>query len=137
MVLRIYTCLRVYPVAHCRQGGRWESVSGAQRLEKRMVTEKGGHMVSRTVCRLLGWVSLCLVIGIAPATRAQAQSDNDLARQGAIALAAAHGEKPRYGGTFVSAGNEEILAYDMHQTSLGGIFAAVSPAYNCLVRTSP
>ena len=104
-----------------------------------MVTEKGGHMVSRTVCRLIGWVGLCLVIGIAQATQAQqtAQSDSDLARQGAIALAAAHGEKPRYGGTFVSAGNEEILSYDMHQTSLGGIFAAVSPAYNCLIRTSP
>src|SRR5262249_48704881 len=104
-----------------------------------MVTGKGGHMVSRTVCRLIEWVGLCLVIGIAPATQAQqtAQFDGDLARQGAIALAAAHGEKPRYGGTFLSAGNEEILSYDMHQTSLGGIFAAVSPAYNCLIRTSP
>ena len=60
-----------------------------------------------------------------------------MAQQGAIALAAAHGEKPRYGGTFLSAGNEEILYYDMHQTSLGGIYAAVSPAYNCLIRTSP
>ena len=25
----------------------------------------------------------------------------------------------------------------MHQTSLGGIYAAVAPAYNCLIRTSP
>ena len=27
--------------------------------------------------------------------------------------------------------------YDLHQTSLGGIYAAVAPAYNCLIRTSP
>src|SRR5262245_54786442 len=101
MVLRICPCLLACPVAHCRQRGRWESVLGARRLEKGIVTEEGGHMVSRTVCRLLGWVSLCLVIGMAPATWAQAQSDSDLARRGAIALAAAHGEKPRYGGTFI------------------------------------
>src|SRR6266704_1444323 len=60
-----------------------------------------------------------------------------VARQGAIPLAAAHGEKPRYGGTFLSAGNEEIPFYDPHQTSLGGVYAAVAPAYNCLIRTSP
>ncbi len=66
-----------------------------------------------------------------------AKSDLEAAQQGAIALAASHGEKPRYGGTFLSAGNEEISHYDMHQTSLGGIYAAVSPAYNCLIRTSP
>jgi peptide/nickel transport system substrate-binding protein len=96
-------------------------------------------MVSRTVRRLIGCIGFCLVIGMALATQAQqtATSASDLARQGAIAFAAAHGEKPRYGGTFISAGNEEILSYDMHQTSLGGIFAAVSPAYNCLIRTSP
>ncbi len=40
-------------------------------------------------------------------------------------------------GTFLSAGNEDVPFYDLHQTSLGGIFAAVSPAYNCLIRTSP
>jgi peptide/nickel transport system substrate-binding protein len=34
-------------------------------------------------------------------------------------------------------GNEEIPFYDLHQTSLGGIYAAVAPAYNCLIRTSP
>ena len=32
---------------------------------------------------------------------------------------------------------EEVPFYDMHQTSLGGIYAAVAPAYNCLIRTSP
>jgi len=52
-------------------------------------------------------------------------------------LAAAHGDKPRYGGKFFSAGNEEIPFYDMHQTSFGGVYAAVAPAYNCLIRTSP
>src|SRR5215472_6772796 len=96
-------------------------------------------MMSRTVRRLIGWVGLCLVLGIALATRAQqtAPSESDVARQGALALAAAHGEQPRYGGTFLSAGNEEVPFYDLHQTSLGGIFGAVSPAYNCLIRTSP
>ena len=68
---------------------------------------------------------------------AQQPSAVELGRQGALALAAAHGEKPRYGGKFLSVGNEEIPFYDMHQTSLGGIYAAVAPAYNCLIRTSP
>lgn len=68
---------------------------------------------------------------------AQPPSAVELGRQGALALAAAHGEKPRYGGKFLSVGNEEIPFYDMHQTSLGGIYAAVAPAYNCLIRTSP
>jgi peptide/nickel transport system substrate-binding protein len=85
-------------------------------------------------------VGLLLVAGMclaAAAQQAAKQSDAVLARQGALALAAAHGEKPRYGGTFLSAGNEEIPFYDLHQTSLGGIYAAVAPAYNCLIRTSP
>lgn len=56
---------------------------------------------------------------------------------GAAALAAAHGEKPRYGGKFISAGVEAIPLFDMHQTSFGGVYAATAPAYNCLVRTSP
>ncbi len=77
---------------------------------------------------------MCLA---AAAQQGAKKSDADLAREGALALAAAHGEKPRYGGKFLSAGNEEIPFYDMHQTSLGGIYAAVAPAYNCLIRTSP
>src|SRR5215813_8375115 len=90
--------------------------------------------------RLRWWVGLFLVIGMclaAAAQQAMKKSDADLVREGALALAAAHGEKPRYGGTFLSAGNEEVPFYDLHQTSLGGIFAALSPAYNCLIRTSP
>lgn len=92
--------------------------------------------------RMIGRMVWCMgVLGLSAAVGAQAQqaatSDREAARQGALALAAAHGEKPRYGGLFRSAGNEEILHYDMHQTSLGGIYAAVSPAYNCLIRTSP
>jgi peptide/nickel transport system substrate-binding protein len=96
-------------------------------------------MMSRTILTLIWWVSVLLVGSIAlPAWAQQAViSDREAARQGALALAAAHGETPRYGGTFLSAGNEEVLHYDMHQTSLGGIYAAVSPAYNCLIRTSP
>lgn len=96
-------------------------------------------MMSRTLYPLAWCMSALLVGSMALPTSAQqaAQADLAAARQGAIALAAAHGEKPRYGGTFLSAGNEEVLHYDMHQTSLGGIYAAVSPAYNCLIRTNP
>jgi len=77
---------------------------------------------------------MCLA---AAAQQGAKKSDAELAREGALALAAAHGEKPRYGGKFLSAGNEEVPFYDLHQTSLGGIYAAVAPAYNCLIRTSP
>src|SRR5437867_7860746 len=85
------------------------------------------------------WVGMFLVVGLSlPALAQQApQSDAALARQGALALAGAHGEKPRYGGKFLSVGNEEIPFYDLHQTSLGGVYAATAPAYNCLIRTSP
>src|SRR5881628_1013973 len=85
------------------------------------------------------WVGMLLVLCIPLRGLAQqaSQADAALAREGALALAAAHGEKPRYGGKFLSAGNEEIPFYDMHQTSFGGVYAAVAPAYNCLIRTSP
>src|SRR5499425_1988352 len=73
----------------------------------------------------------------AAAQQAGKKSDADLMREGALALAAAHGEKPRYGGKFLSVGNEEVPFYDPHQTSLGGVYAATAPAYNCLIRTSP
>src|SRR5713101_5917513 len=96
-------------------------------------------MASRTFHRLTWRIGLLLVVCLPWLVVAQqaAKSDADLAQQGALALAAAHGEQPRYGGTFLSAGNEEIPFYDMHQTSLGGIYAATAPAYNCLIRTSP
>src|SRR6266567_4066495 len=96
-------------------------------------------MASRKVRRLTWCVSVVLLGSIAVLAQAQqaTKSDSDVARQGALAFAAAHGEQPRYGGTFLSAGNEEIPSYDMHQTSLGGIYAATAPAYNCLIRTSP
>jgi hypothetical protein len=76
-----------------------------------------------------------LVLGMclaATAQQAAQPSDAALVREGARALAAANGEQPRYGGTFLSADNEEIPFYDLHQTSLGGIYAATAPAYNCL-----
>src|SRR6266702_8487825 len=75
-------------------------------------------MVSRKVRRLTGCVSVVLLGSIAVLAQAQqaTKSDSDVARQGALAFAAAHGEQPRYGGTFLSAGNEEIPSYDMHQT---------------------
>jgi peptide/nickel transport system substrate-binding protein len=89
--------------------------------------------------RIGGWVGILLMIFLAlPALAQQAtKSGAELAREGPLALAAAHSEKPRYGGKFLSVGNEEVPFYDMHQTSLGGIYAAVAPAYNCLIRTSP
>src|SRR6058998_489127 len=90
--------------------------------------------------RTLTWcISAWLVGSIVCCASAQqtTRSDLEVARQGALALAMAHGDKPRYGGKFLSVGNEEIPFYDMHQTSLGGIYAAVAPAYNCLLRTSP
>jgi len=85
------------------------------------------------------WVSMLLVLGLPLLALAQqaSKSDAELAREGAVALATAHGDTPRYGGKFLSAGNEEIPFYDMHQTSFGGVYAAVAPAYNCLIRTSP
>ena len=93
-------------------------------------------------CRFLsrtGWVGMLLILLLPLGALAQqaVRSAIDLAREGPLALAAAHGEKPRYGGKFLSVGNEEVPFYDMHQTSLGGIYAAVAPAYNCLIRTSP
>lgn len=96
-------------------------------------------MASRTYHRWMWRIGLLTVLCLPLLVVAQqaAKSDADLARQGALALALAHGDKPRYGGKFVSVGNEEIPFYDMHQTSLGGIYAAVAPAYNCLIRTSP
>src|SRR6266567_7938145 len=96
-------------------------------------------MASRKVRRLTWCVSVVLLGSIAVLAQAQqaTKSDSDVARQGALAFAAAHGEQPRYGGTFLSAGNEEIPSYDMHQTSLGGIYAATAPAYDCLIRSSP
>lgn len=81
---------------------------------------------------------MLLTVGGASVSLAQpAKTDAELVRQGPLALAAAHNEKPRYGGKFLGAGNEVIPHYDMHQTSFGGIYAALAPAYNCLVRTSP
>ena len=96
-------------------------------------------MTSRRLLTRLWWVGLFLVVCLSlPALAQQAPtSDVELARQGALALAMAHGETPRYGGKFLSAGNEEIPFYDLHQTSFGGVYAAVAPAYNCLIRTSP
>jgi peptide/nickel transport system substrate-binding protein len=96
-------------------------------------------MVSYRFRRMTVWCGiLCIaLLPLLALAQQAARSDADLAREGPVALAAAHGEKPRYGGKFLSVGNEEVPFYDMHQTSLGGIYAAVAPAYNCLIRTSP
>src|SRR6266446_3291606 len=107
---------------------------------KLATSSEGKRFMKSCKLRTLTWCMSALLVG-SMALRASAQqatkSDLEAARQGAIALAAAHGEKPRYGGTFLSAGNEEVPFYDPHQTSLGGVYAAVAPAYNCLIRTSP
>ena len=96
-------------------------------------------MTSHDIQRIVGLSCLLLLVySVRIVTAQQATgSDADLIRQGPLALAAAHGETPRYGGKFLSAGNEVIPHFDMHQTSFGGIYAATAPAYNCLVRTSP
>src|SRR5215831_4723547 len=99
----------------------------------------GIRMTAHRLLTRTWWVGLFLVICLSLPALAQhaPQSDAALARQGALALAMAHGEKPRYGGKFLSVGNEEIPFYDLHQTSLGGVYAATAPAYNCVIRTSP
>src|SRR4030095_5904756 len=115
--------------------GRWARASlGGHR------TREGERSMMACKLRTLTWGMSALLVGsIALRASAQQVTPSDLhgARQGAIPLAAAHGEKPRYGGKFLSAGNEEVPFYDLHQTSLGGVYAAVAPAYNCLIRTSP
>src|SRR6266446_5581422 len=107
---------------------------------KLATSSEGKRLMMSCKLHTLTWcISAWLVGSIVCCASAQqtTRSDLEVARQGAIALAAAHSEKPRYGGTFLSAGNEEIPFYDPHQTSLGGVYAAVAPAYNCLIRTSP
>ncbi|WP_143308738.1 hypothetical protein [Candidatus Entotheonella palauensis] len=96
-------------------------------------------MVYSKVCGSIEWLCVLVMICCPMALMAQEakKSDAGLVRQGPLALAAAHGEKPRRGGKFIGVLNEKIPFYDMHQTSLGGIFAATAPAYNGLVRTSP
>jgi len=96
-------------------------------------------MMTRGLHRVIWLVVAGLLVYLSlPGVAQQAtQSDADLIRQGPLALAAAHGEQPRRGGKFLSAGNEKLPHFDMHQTSFGGVYAATALAYNCLVRTSP
>ena len=72
-------------------------------------------MASHTFHRLTWRISLLAVVCLPWLVAAQqaARSDADLAQQGALALALAHGDKPRYGGKFLSVGNEEVPFYDM------------------------
>ena len=56
---------------------------------------------------------------------------------GALALAEANEEKPRYGGKFLTSGPELIPSADMHQTSFGGVYTITAPIYNGLLATSP
>src|SRR5712692_2787606 len=129
------TCA-VPTLAWTRSG--WASRSSLTRGSRSLITG-GTPMTSHRFLTRTWWVGMFLGVCLSlPALAQQAPtSDAELARQGALALAVAHGEKPRYGGKFLSAGNEEIPFYDLHQTSLAGIYAAVAPAYNCLVITSP
>jgi ABC-type transport system substrate-binding protein len=96
-------------------------------------------MMTRGLHRVIWLVVAGLLVYLSlPGVAQQAtQSDADLIRQGPLALAAAHGEQPRRGGKFLSAGNEKLPHFDMHQTSFGGVYAATALSYNCLVRTSP
>ena len=59
-------------------------------------------MVYHRYLRPQWWLGLCLVVGLCQGALAQSvakKSDADLMREGAVALAAAHGEKPRYGAS--------------------------------------
>src|SRR5438309_7563164 len=87
----------------------WTSRSSLTRGSRPLITG-GTHMTSQRFLTRTWWVGMFLVVGISlPALAQQApKSDAELARQGALALAVAHGEKPRYGGKFLSVGNEEI-----------------------------
>src|SRR3989442_79289 len=116
----------------------WASRSSLTRGSRSLITG-GTRMPSHRFLTRPWWVGMFLGVCLSlPALAQQAPtSDAELARQGALALAVAHGEKPRYRGKFLSVGNEEIPFYDLHQTSLGGVYAATAPAYNCLIRTSP
>ena len=73
-------------------------------------------MTSRTGHRLTWRIGLLAIVCLPLLVVAQqaAKSDAGLARQGALTLAMAHGDKPRYGGKFLSVGNEEVPFYDMH-----------------------
>src|SRR5881398_1996643 len=116
--------------------------SSTERIEMRTRTVRGGlpyvnptasQFQTHTPCKSFRrpwWVSMLLGLGIPllALARQASKSDAELAREGAVALATAHGDTPRYGGKFLSAGNEEIPFYDMHQTSFGGVYAAVAPA---------
>ncbi len=96
-------------------------------------------MASHRLRGPVGLVCMLFLLGLPLAMQAQPAKKTaaDLVRESPVALATANGEKPRSGGTFLSVLNEKIPFYDMHQTSLGGIFAATAPAYNGLVRTNP
>src|SRR5215813_15478411 len=103
-----------------------------------LLPSKGGVYMGYRTWR--GWMVLCALMALPALSMAQQatkKSDVELSREGPAALATAHGETPRYGGKFISAGVEAVPLYDMHQTSFGGVYAATAPAYNCLVRTSP
>src|SRR5215510_15922470 len=96
----------------------FQIVEGAW-LKEHCRTLGGVHMAFCRFLRLTWWTGLPLVVGMclaAAAQQAAQKSDASLAEEGALALAAAHGEKPRYGGKFLSVGNEEIPTYDIHQT---------------------
>ena|SRR5947209_14468331 len=58
-----------------------------------------------------GWIVLCAMMALPALSMAQQatkKSDVELSREGPAALATAHGEKPRYGGKFISAGVEAV-----------------------------
>src|SRR5215470_20031890 len=66
--------------------------------------EGGTCMTSHRFLMRTWWVGLFLLVCLSLPALAQPapQSDAALARQGALALAAVHGETPRYGGKFLS-----------------------------------
>ena len=66
-----------------------------------------------------------------------AKSDAELVVASPVSFAAAHGEKPRYGGTFLAGNFEELAHYDTNQTSEWGVHVHTAPVYNGLIDYSP
>jgi len=65
-------------------------------------------MVSPPFCTLTWWVGLIVTVALPVASLPQQATQKSAAarmRDGPAALAAAHGEKPRYGGKFIQRQN--------------------------------
>lgn len=70
------------------------------------------------------------------APKPAAKSDAELVRESPLILAAMYGEKPRFGGKFLSVIVENLPHHDIHQ-GIGSNVQAQMPLYSGLLATSP